>query len=275
MTEGEERHRIAFTVHYDGTAFFGWQLQPDRPSVQGLLESVASRLFARPARVVGSGRTDRGVHALGQVAMVKAPVRWTAAEFRRAANALLPNTVWVSHAAVVDSRFHPRYDAIARSYRYRVGTTDAANSPFRRAWCWPVEAPLDLARMQQATQPLVGDLSFKAFAKAGQEHRGDRCIVSAAEWVASGDDVLEFRITANRFLHHMVRYLVGTHVEIGMGRREPAEMAALLDPETTLVTSPPAPPDGLFLSRVEYPEGSYSSPRTESLAFTLSDADNR
>lgn len=264
MSDPETR-RIAFTVHYDGRAFHGWQLQKRHPSVQGLLESVAGRLFNRPARVLGSGRTDKGVHSIGQVAAIDAPARWDAVELRRAMNALLPATVWVAHAAAVDSSFHPRYHAVARSYRYRVGTTEASESPFRLPWCWPVAEALDVQRMSEAIDGLVGDHSFLAFAKAGQEHRGDRCIVTRAEWRTEGPDGLEFRITANRFLHHMVRYLVGTSVEIGMGRREVDTIARLLDPETELVTSPPAPPEGLFLSRVDYPEGAYRSPDERSL----------
>lgn len=255
---GAETKRIAFTVHYDGEAFHGWQVQRGQASVQGALEAVLGRLFDAPARVIGSGRTDRGVHATGQVAAVDAPARWNPAELRRALNALLPASVWVADAAEVEARFHPRYDALSRSYVYRVGLVDRAASPFHARWCWPLRRPLDLGSMIAPTRTLVGDHSFRAFAKAGQEERGDRCIVAAAEWGEWQDLGLEFRITANRFLHHMVRYLVGTLVEIGLGRRPAGDVAALLRQEPGLETSPPAPPEGLFLSRVLYPAGCYA-----------------
>lgn len=255
---GAETKRIAFTVQYDGQAFFGWQLQKNEASVQGELERVLSRLFDRPARVLGSGRTDRGVHAIGQVAAVDVPGRWRAVELKRAMNALLPDSVWVAGAAEVAPRFHPRFDAIARSYVYRVGTVAEAASPFHSRWCWAVDRELDRAAMEEPTRQLFGDRSFRAFAKAGQEERGDRCIVTAAEWTEWPRLGLEFRITANRFLHHMVRYLVGTLVEVGLGRRSADDIARLLRQKPGLETSPPAPPQGLFLSRVVYPPDAYT-----------------
>lgn len=253
--------RISLTVHYDGTGFFGWQLQPGKRTVQGELERVVARLFASPARVLGSGRTDRGVHATGQVAAVDAPARWRAEALRRSLNALLDPDVWVEDAREVAPRFHPRYSATSRSYIYRLGTVELASSPFHSRWCWPLERPVDAVAMREAADALPGDHSFLAFAKAGQEARGDRCIVREAEWAEWSDLGLELRISANRFLHHMVRYLVGTMVEIGLGRRPVDDIARLLAGEPGLETSPPAPPQGLVLTRVEYAE-----PRTEPTA---------
>lgn len=250
--ETPETQRIRLTLHYDGADFFGWQLQRRERTVQGELERVLSRLLNRPARVVGSGRTDRGVHATGQVAVVDVPIRWGAGELRRAMNALLPNDLWVAAASLAHPRFHPRYDAVSRSYVYRVGVAPASSSPFHARWCWPLGRELDRERMEEATVALPGDHSFRSFAKAGQEERGDRCIVHAAEWVEWAPLGIELRISANRFLHHMVRYLAGTLVEIGTGRRDAGDIAALLEAESGLETSPPAPPQGLFLTRVRY-----------------------
>ena len=244
--------RIRLTLHYDGAAFHGWQLQPRERTVQGELERVLGRLLNRPVRVIGSGRTDRGVHATGQVAAVDVPHRWSAGELRRAMNALLSPDVWVADAAEAAPRFHPRFDAVERSYRYRVGLEPRAASPFHARWCWGLGRPVDTDRMRAATEAIVGDHSFRSFAKAGQEERGDRCIVHRAGW-GEWPLGLEFHVTANRFLHHMVRYLVGTLVEIGSGRRAPEEMARLLEPGSGLETSPPAPSRGLFLTRVTYP----------------------
>lgn len=247
-------HRIRLTLHYDGSAFYGWQLQPRHRSVQGELEAVLGRLFARPARVIGAGRTDRGVHAVGQVAAVDSPRKWTPEALRRALNALLPADVWVEHADLVARDFHPRFDAVARSYTYYVGLAPRAHSPFHRRWCWPLGRPLDVEAMQAAAEMILGEHSFLAFAKAGQEERGDRCTVTHANWSEWDDLGARLDITANRFLHHMVRYLVGTMVAIGQGERPAREMQRLLANEPELLTSPPAPPEGLFLVRVTYPE---------------------
>lgn len=245
-------HRVRFTVHYDGAGFHGWQLQRDQRTVQGEMERVLSRLCNRPTRVVGSGRTDRGVHATGQVAASDVPARWTAAALRRSTNALLPPDVWIAEAALAPARFHPRYDAVERSYRYRVGLAEHARSPLLARWCWPLAEALDLRSVEQATAALLGDHSFAAFAKSGQEERGDRCTVFRAEWHRWPEAGVEFHIAANRFLHHMVRYLVGTLVQVGLGQRPASAVADLLAGRPGLVTSPPAPPQGLFLARVRY-----------------------
>jgi tRNA pseudouridine38-40 synthase len=253
-------HRIRLLLHYDGGGFFGWQLQRQERTVQGELERVVSRLFDAPTRVVGSGRTDRGVHATGQVAALDAPIRWSPAALRRAMNALLPADVWVAEAAIAPSGFHPRYDAVARSYEYRLGLSEAALSPFHVRWCWPLARSLDLEPVERATAALIGEHSFLAFAKAGQEERGDRCAISKAHWVRWDPLGMIFRITANRFLHHMVRYLVGTLAEIGMTQRPASDFEALLENRKGLTTSPPAPPKGLFLTRVSYPQHPRASP---------------
>lgn len=228
-------------------------MQPGRRTVQGEVERVLGRLFAVPVTVLGSGRTDRGVHATGQVAAIDAPARWTADALQRAMNALLPSDVWVQQASEVAAAFHPRYDAISRAYVYRVGLTPDCHSPFHARWCWPLAEGVDVPAMARAACTLLGDHSFRAFAKAGQEERGDRCTVTVAEWHPWEPVGVEFHIVANRFLHHMVRYLVGTLVSIGRGLRPEGDIQELLAPGPQLVTSPPAPPEGLFLREVSYP----------------------
>jgi tRNA pseudouridine38-40 synthase len=245
--------RLLLTVHYDGGGFHGWQLQPDRRTVQGTLEDVLSRLADRPCTVLGSGRTDTGVHATGQVASVDLPSSWTPAKLHRALEALLPEDVWVEAVRRARPDFHPRYDALSRTYVYRIGTSPGAASPFHRRWCWPLREPLERDLLASAAKPVVGRHSFAAFAKTGQPERGDMCTVSAAAWSEWQLGPL-FTITADRDLHHMVRYLVGTMVDVARARRPPADVAALLEPGTALVTSPPAPPEGLFLTHVEYAE---------------------
>ncbi len=245
--------RLRLTVHYDGSHFHGWQFQPDQRTVQGELESALSRLADGRRAVVGSGRTDTGVHATGQVASVDMPPRWVPTELHRALNAVLPHDVWVQDVRPVRRDFHPRYDALARTYVYRVGTVAESRSPFHRPWCWALAEPLDLGALSSPAGLLVGEHSFRSFAKAGQPERGDRCRVSSAAW--EGWELgVRFTITADRYLHHMVRYLVGTMVDIARAGRPPGDLARLLDSEPGLETSPPAPPEGLFLARVEYPD---------------------
>lgn len=256
-----EEVRLRFRIQYDGSRFFGWQLQPDARTVQGELQAVVTRLTGgdRPRSVIGSGRTDRGVHALGQVAVADVPARWTPDAFRRAMNALLPPDVWIAAADRVPADFHPRYDATHRTYAYRLGMTEDSHSPFHRAYCWPLAEPVDLPVLDRLARRIPGERSFAAFAKSGQPERGTRCRVMKAHWEpwepGDGPRGRVFRITADRYLHHMVRYLVGTMVEVGRGRRPAGDFEELLEGTARgLTTSPPAPPQGLFLEDVGYPD---------------------
>jgi tRNA pseudouridine38-40 synthase len=250
-------HRYRLLIQYDGTPFRGWQRQAEEagPTVQGELEEVIERLTLERRRVTGSGRTDTGVHATGQVASVEIPARWNAPEFRKSLNALLPPEIRVWEVARAPSDFHPRYDATARRYDYFLGTSPDAGSPFHLRWCWALARnDVDPSLLDQAASLIPGDRSFASFGKAGQPERGDRCRVEEALWEPWQELGLRFRITANRYLHHMVRFLVGTMVEVARGLRPLDDMAELLrNPDTELTTSPPAPAEGLFLSRVDYP----------------------
>lgn len=252
---------MKLTLHYDGSGFHGWQVQPGLRTVQGELDAALSRLADREIRTFGAGRTDAGVHAVGQVASVDMPEQWTAAALYRSLNALLPDDMWAPEVVVAPADFHALHSATARGYIYRVGTGAAARSPFRHPWCWPVHDLLDRGALDRSAAALLGEHSFRGYAKSGQPERGYRCRVQVCRWVEwSGG--LELRIVADRFLHHMVRYLVGTQIDAARGRRPEREVADLLDESQldTLETSPPAPAEGLFLARVYYndesnPEG--------------------
>ena len=251
----DDDRRFRLTLHYDGSYLMGWQLQPRGRTVQGEIEGALKKITGKRYPVIGSGRTDSGVHATGQVAAVTLPSRWDVPELHRALNALLPSDIWVRSVEIVPEHFHPRFHAVARSYRYQVGLVPESASPFQRPWCWPLVQDLDMDLLQKAAALLPGEHSFRAFAKAGQEHRGEVCKVTEAGWVRWGEVGVAFTITANRFLHHMVRYLVGTMVDVGLGRRPLDEMTELLSERgTDKVMSPPAPPEGLFLARVHYPD---------------------
>lgn len=249
---GPEEHRLRLTLHYDGGAFAGWQAQAAARTVQGELESALKRLTTQPLRVVAAGRTDAGVHATGQVVSLTAPVQWHADRLRQALNAILPVDMWVAAASPADDSFHARYDAVARGYAYRVGTRDVARSPFLRRWCWPLEETVSLVALNDAAGRFIGTHSFRAFAKSGQPQRGDRCAVHVAQWRGWSPGGVLFHVVANRFLHHMVRYMVGTMIDVARGRRRPEDVDDLLAGAAGLVTSRPAPAEGLYLTRVYY-----------------------
>jgi len=251
---------MQLVLHYDGTAFSGWQRQPDRRTVQGVLEAALGRICAQPTPALGSGRTDAGVHARGQAVGVVVGERWTSPALRRALNALLPDDVLVADAYAMRSDFHARYDAIARRYSYHVGTDDASESPFRRRTEWSVRRQLDRGLLDEAAALVRGEHCFLGFAVRGTAPAGDdhRCTVTHASWrERPGGLVLE--IEANRFLHHMVRFLVGTMIDVALGRRSLGELEALLQASDNSAVSPPAPPHALFLDRVTYPADLYLS----------------
>jgi tRNA pseudouridine38-40 synthase len=249
---------VQLVLHYDGGAFAGWQRQPDARTVQGALEEALQRLCAAPTPVVGAGRTDAGVHARGQAAGVRLPDRWTPSTIRRALNAVLPDDIWVAAAHAMQDGFHARYSATGRRYSYYIGTDDGAYSPFRRPFEWAINRPLDRASLDLAARSLIGSHAFRAFAVRGTAPDGDdhRCTIRHAAWTAHAG-TLVFEVEANRFLHHMVRFLVGTMVDIGTGRRAAGEMSDLLIADDNRGVSPPAPAHALFLERVDYPADLY------------------
>lgn len=262
-----DTNRMQLTVHYDGSAFHGWQYQPDQRTIQGDLQAALAQLADSPRTVLGAGRTDTGVHATGQVASVDMPERWTPAELLKSLNATLPREIWVESVRRAAPDFHPRYDAIARTYTYRVGVDNQARSPFQRGRCWALCETLDTELLTAAAKDVLGSHSFEAFSKSGQPERGYRCNVADAAWT-DWELGKRFDVTADRYLHHMVRYLVGTMIDVARHRRPRADITALLSGQERLTTSPPAPPEGLFLARVEYPE-------SVSLADELPDSPSR
>jgi tRNA pseudouridine38-40 synthase len=249
---------VQLVLHYDGARFSGWQRQPGERTVQGVVEEAVSRLCGTPLAVTGAGRTDAGVHARGQAAGVRVPEKWRAPALRRSMNAILPDDVWIAAAFEMRDEFHPRYSAVSRSYRYFVGTDDLASSPFRRRHELVWRRTLDLDAMRTSAASLCGEHCFRAFAVKGTAPATDdhMCTVAVADW-AEREGGLVFTITADRFLHHMVRFLVGTMLDVGEGRREPTIIADLLSAQDNSNVSQPAPAHALFLERVEYPEHLY------------------
>jgi tRNA pseudouridine38-40 synthase len=249
-------------LHYDGRDFAGWQRQARGRTVQGEIERVLERLCDRRVAVTAAGRTDAGVHAVGMGVSFSVPARWAAEPLQRALNALLPRDCWVEQVAAMRPGFHARKSATGRRYRYLVGTDEASASPFRRPYEWPLGRALDRDLLQRAASKISGEHDFPAFAVRRPEERSERpyrCLIRQAEWEtrASGQGQT-FHVAADRFLHHMVRFLVGTMVDIGLGRRPLEDMTTLLARSDNQATSPPAPPQGLYFVAAEYPRTWYA-----------------
>ncbi len=258
--DSAEHASFLLVTHYDGGAFAGWQRQPIARTVQGDMERTLAELCGKPVAAVGAGRTDAGVHARGQGVGVRVPPRWSADRLRRAMNAKLPRDIWIESAHSMEPGFHPRFSAERRRYAYFVGTDALAMSPFRRRTEWAVSRNLDLDVMSSEASAIVGEHTFRGFAVRGTAPDDDdhRCHVHEARW-RTNHGGLVFDIEANRFLHHMVRFLVGTMVDVGLGRRPAGTVAAQIAATDNRETSPPAPPHGLFLEQVRYPATLYLS----------------
>ena len=251
---------VQLVLHYDGTEFAGWQVQPEQRTVQGEVERVLAGICGQRVVAQGAGRTDAGVHARGQAVGVRVPEKWTAQTLRRSLNALLPNDVWVAAAHEMRPEFHARFSATSRRYAYLVGTDDEARSPFRRRTEWAYRHTFDRASLDRAASLILGEHCFIGFAVRGTAPPSDshRCNVVCAKWL-DREGGLTFVIEANRFLHHMVRFLVGTMLEQASGKRPANAVSELLVAETNDEVSPPAPAHGLVLENVAYPAELYLS----------------
>jgi tRNA pseudouridine38-40 synthase len=189
--------------------------------------------------------------------------RWVAAELRRALNALLPREVWVQRVHLMRPGFDARRSAMARRYRYLIGTDEAAASPFRKPYEWALHRTIDVSALGSAAAALLGEHDFRGLAAAGANTAHYRCRVALAEWAPRADGMgMAFTVEADRFLHHMVRFVVGTMVDIALGRRPPADFPRLLAATDNLAASPPAPPQGLYLAAVQYPPDLYAEEST-------------
>jgi tRNA pseudouridine38-40 synthase len=242
------------TLAYDGTNFAGWQVQPDQPTVQGVVEAAWRQITQEDVRVSAAGRTDAGVHALGQVAGVSTDTRLSNDDLLRALNAVLPEEVAVVAIDDAPPGFHATRDARGKTYRYHIHN-GRVPSVFDRHYAWYYPQPLDAAAMHAAAQSLLGRHDFSSFETAGSE-RPDSIRTIRELTVERGTGDLSNRLTievrGDGFLYNMVRTIVGTLVEVGKGARSvawPAEVLAACDRRQA---GPTAPPQGLFLVRVEY-----------------------
>jgi len=248
---------LKLTVAYDGSVYVGWQRQADGTSIQGLIEEALARIEGQPVTVTGAGRTDAGVHALGQVASARVATTHSGETYVRALNAALPEDVRVRSVEEVPEAFHARFDARAKTYRYRILNGPVA-SPFEMRYAWHVTYPLDLDAMRTALAHCEGEHDFAAFQAAGSVVSGTVRTIHRAtlDETTSGVDpatpMLTLTFTGDGFLRHMVRTLTGTLVEVARGRRPAGDLPRLLESRDRAQAGETAPPHGLFLVEVTY-----------------------
>jgi tRNA pseudouridine38-40 synthase len=250
---------LKITLAYDGTRFVGWQRQADGESIQGLLESALARLEGAPVTAHGAGRTDAGVHAVGQVASATVSFSHDPATVFRSLNAQLPADVRVLAVDEAAPGFHARFSARRKTYRYQIAQAPTA-SPFERAFAWHVPEPLDVPAMDTAAAALVGTHDFAAFHSTGSPAATTVRTIMRSEWrrQATGfagvgqECLLVYEVSGDGFLRHMVRTVVGTLVEVGRGWRPSSSVGELLEGGTRAAAGPTAPAHGLFLVQVEY-----------------------
>lgn len=256
------KRRIRLNLAFDGTDLVGWQIQPAGVSVQGLLQAALQTLLGEAVSVVGAGRTDAGVHARFFAAHFDTESASVPSErFAPALNSLLPPSVRVFSSQAVPFDFHARFSAVKRGYRYYLSEAPVP-SPFNRFFCWPLRAPLRLDLLNQYAQTIVGRHNFSAFCAAGDESPSKEKEVFEAGFVREGEQVV-FGIKANGFLWKMVRSLVGTMVDFEKKALSASEFSAVLASGDRSRAGTTAPPQGLFLTDLEYGAPPASPPKEE------------
>jgi tRNA pseudouridine38-40 synthase len=237
-------------LEYDGTRYAGWQRQPDQATIQATVEETLAMVAQEPISIVGAGRTDAGVHALGQVASFRTNRTLSAADWLRALNGLLPKDICIKSVERAADEFHARYSAVGKLYEYRI-----LNRPHRSALdrhrLWHLRRYLDLDAMRAAAVTLVGLHDFSSFEGSPTDNTDPMCRLDRLTLHREGD-LIRIEAYADRFLRQMVRALVGTLVEVGAGKRDADSLKAVLAAQTRAAAGKTAPPQGLYLVRVDY-----------------------
>jgi tRNA pseudouridine38-40 synthase len=245
--------RLRFQVAYDGTDFHGWQVQPGLPTIQGILEEVIGRIEGKLVHVMASGRTDAGVHAVAQVAAVSIENPIPTDNFRRAVNRLLPRSIRISHVTEARPDFHPRFDALRKTYQYRIFREEVC-PPFDWRFVYYHPYPLDESAMIEAAPLFEGQHDFTAFAAADDSDslRGSMVRTIFRSTLARGERALTYSVTGSGFLKHMVRNMVGVLLELGKGNLSRDDLLKRLTPGCEVKPGPTVPSSGLLLLSVEY-----------------------
>ena len=242
---------LKLIIEYDGSHYHGWQRQPNAPSIQQTIETAIETMTRRKIVLIGSGRTDAGVHALGQTANFTCDSRITAEALQKGLNSLLPPDIVVRDCRLVTPQFHARYDATRKTYRYCI-LNDPLPSAIGRQYAWWIRSPLDLDAMQEAAALLLGTHDFKSFEASGSPRAHSRRHILQAQWERPAPNRLIFNITADGFLRHMVRNIVGTLVDVGLHKLSVGRFKAILASRDRALASGTAPAQGLFLVQVFY-----------------------
>jgi len=242
---------IKLVIEYDGANYQGWQVQSKGPTVQGIIEEKLALLIGEKVHLVGSGRTDAGVHALKQVAHFKTESQMDIRSIQRALNSLLPPDMAIQRAEEVEENFHARRQSRSKVYEYRI-LNRSLRSAFHRGYAWHIPKKLDIKEMKKATRSLIGEHDFSSFRSVGSPTRTAVRRVIRAEWQRDREGLIRFEIEANGFLKQMVRALVGTLVEVGKGKIRSGEFRSILESKDRKKAGPTAPAHGLFLKEVKY-----------------------
>ena len=239
------------TIEYDGTAFHGWQTQKSEPTIQAAIENALATMTGQAVRLIGAGRTDAGVHALGQVANFRCDTRMDEAAMQRGLNSLLPPDIVIRRCRQAAPSFHARFDAKSKRYRYTI-LNQPVPAAIGRQYVWHLRPQLDTAAMRAGLESIIGRHDFSAFEGAGSPRQHSIRTVMAAEIAAPAPCRMEISIEAEGFLRYMVRNIVGTLVAVGSGKMAISDVGAILASGDRSRAAPTAPPQGLCLLEVTY-----------------------
>ena len=244
-------HNFKLTIEYDGSRFHGWQRQANEPTIQETIETAINRITGNPAGLTASGRTDAGVHAIGQIANFRSDTPIPPESLGRALNSILPEAIVIRDCSIANDLFHSRYDALSKIYRYHI-INRTVRPAIGRQFVWHIRPRLNISAMESALPYLTGMRDFKAFEAAGSPRQSTiRHVMSTSVKKAKGDRLV-FQIEANGFLRYMVRNIIGTLVEVGLGKLKPFEMEHIIQSQDRSQAGTTAPARGLYLIHVKY-----------------------
>jgi len=242
---------IRLTIEYDGTSYHGWQIQPNSPTIQGILQEKIGVITGERISLIASGRTDAGVHALGQVANFRTGSRVPPEAIQRGTNSLLPDDITIRQGEEVSDDFHARFSAKSKVYEYRI-LNSPVPSPMMRNYSWHVSKRLDLRKMRKPGQTLLGTHDFSSFRSAQSDNLNPIRTLMALEIRKRRGNIILIQMRADAFLKQMARNIVGTLVDVGRGKIDPEDVGEILDARDRTMAGMAAPPNGLFLVEVEY-----------------------